>query len=1667
MWKRIMAIILIFVLCVSVMWFANPLTPVTKASANTYRSGFSIVPEKEDDAGIALDTGFILSSQSEITLDFVKENVSMRGGEIFTITQTDDGKFILKPSEPLIQNKVYFIDIKTQDGNTVSFAFQTKRDFTVLGSLPADRSSYVPVDTGIELYFSYPDVENVSKYFEISPAVKGRFETNGYTTVFIPKELKAGTVYTVTIKKGLSAKNSSASLAEDYVFSFETSPDETSTADPYKGNLYINSSWIEFGTTEVPAIPFDLYMRERLESVDVTLDLYRFKSLDEFIKAIRKKEEAPYWAAYASSKNRIDTSSLENVLEFTQNFNLTRYQQKYMLFPEALEFGYYLVELSAGELSVQAFMQISDITAYTISDKDNMLFWLNDLKTNSPVKGAEIFDYIAGKGHFTDVSGLASLPRARKSGNGYNPTLDLYRVTTIDGKVSLINGGYSYDDDYSVSDHNQGSLNWRYIQTDRTLYKPNDIVEFWGFIKSRIDGSSPENITVELASGGYYYPMRSVVMERWLPFFLSNPLEVLSLKTEGGFFEGNINLPALDPGSYTITVKDGDKILTSSYFRVENYIKPQYKLEITSDKKAVFVDEEITLTVKATFFDGTPVASVPLNYYINGYYDSIAGQGVTDKNGILEIKYTPKYHKDMQGETYGGISVSAQFPETGEINEYYGFRVFANDIDIRSKGEITDNKGVIDLTVNKVVLDTLNDDDYTNDNHIGDPVSGQVLNLSIVHQTWEKIETGDEYDHINKVVRKTYEYREKRTPVGSATVITSSDGTARYEFSVSPTEDGYYTAEVTSTDGNGRSMKNNVWIYRGSSMERAYPHDYEYFLLVSDKDSYKADETVNVQIVNNKEEPLKDMRTLFVEARNGIQEYKINDQPALSTTFPESYAPNFSMYAIAFNGKTYIRTNKTIAYDYSEKKLSLEIRTDKDSYKPGDNMTISLTAKDIDGNPVAAKVNISLVDEALLKLSGQYIDPLAQLYSWISDGIISSASTRDGGGWVYTGGIRGAGAVADEMAVSADMVKQDAMPAPSAAPAGGMENGSVAVRSEFKDTALFKTVTLDPDGSGSFTFKLPDNITSFSLAAAAVSSDLYAGSEIQSAKVTMPFFINDALSLDYLVGDKPWIGLTAYGDGLDENENVTFELTIKELPEFKQTAQAKVYERVDLPLPTLTEGTFTVIMAARTDSGHTDALSRTITVYPSYRTIETVKQSKVTAGMKLEGGKSGLTTLIFTDAGRGSLINALHSLSWDYGKRLDQKLVANYARTLLRELIKNNDYYIDPVDVDPADYRNEDGGYGILPYAGSDMNFTALITPLLKDVIDTTALKMYFYNAVMSENGVQAAALFGLAELSEPVLLDLNRAAQVENLSLEEYIYLGMAYEALGDLNKANEIYMGRIVPELELKDPYIRVKISKNDTDASYKLTALAAAFAARINNPDASKLFSYVQNNYSRTQYIGVEKVLYLSEMAQILPDTKASVEYIMNGKTYTADLQDGYCEVVKVPSINIGKLRITKVSGEVSVLSLFTSSFTDNVKNDAGLTLSRKYYDAATGQEKTTFKANDLVKVEITYTIDKAAIDNTYEISDYAPAGLKPLDNPWRYGVKDLTGCWYRQFDGQKVTFVVGKYDKNNTPKPLVYYARVASPGEYVAEGTIAQGSIVKSSIVTLENTKIVIE
>lgn len=86
----------------------------------------------------------------------------------------------------------------------------------------------------------------------------------------------------------------------------------------------------------------------------------------------------------------------------------------------------------------------------------------------------------------------------------------------------------------------------------------------------------------------------------------------------------------------------------------------------------------------------------------------------------------------------------------------------------------------------------------------------------------------------------------------------------------------------------------------------------------------------------------------------------------------------------------------------------------------------------------------------------------------------------------------------------------------------------------------------------------------------------------------------------------------------------------------------------------------------------------------------------------------------------------------------------------------------------------------------------------------------------------------------------------------------------------------------------------------------------------------------------------------------------------------------------------------------------------------------------------------------------MDGGYEVTDYLPSGLKPIENPWEYGIKpDNNYICYREMDGQKVTFYVYN-DKENKVKSFHYYARVITPGVYKADAPIVQGILSRNSM-----------
>ena len=98
------------------------------------------------------------------------------------------------------------------------------------------------------------------------------------------------------------------------------------------------------------------------------------------------------------------------------------------------------------------------------------------------------------------------------------------------------------------------------------------------------------------------------------------------------------------------------------------------------------------------------------------------------------------------------------------------------------------------------------------------------------------------------------------------------------------------------------------------------------------------------------------------------------------------------------------------------------------------------------------------------------------------------------------------------------------------------------------------------------------------------------------------------------------------------------------------------------------------------------------------------------------------------------------------GNRIDQKFAAKKARDMITAYYEEAKAWYEETEVNLADYRNSDGGFGILPYAESDLRTTALVTPLVAEEIGSGELRKYYYGILFNgKENVKPAALYGMA----------------------------------------------------------------------------------------------------------------------------------------------------------------------------------------------------------------------------------------------------------------------------------------------------------------------------------
>ena len=245
------------------------------------------------------------------------------------------------------------------------------------------------------------------------------------------------------------------------------------------------------------------------------------------------------------------------------------------------------------------------VTNYAMVYKNNqkeVLAFIANAKTGEFVKNARFDFYQGGKqveSKITDKDGLmyANLSELK---NVENSSLQLF--------------GYSGDeiilsDPYFYFNRNQNEYLTAYIYTQQPVYRPSQEVNFKAIFRNK-KGNEILNVPNVKVGISVKSPKNKEVY--------SSEAET----NEFGSLSASFVLDAeADLGVYSIYLtKDGQSYYGS--FSVEEYKKPEYKVNVTTDKTQYANGDKISATVSADYYFGSPVknATVNVSIYKQNYW---------------------------------------------------------------------------------------------------------------------------------------------------------------------------------------------------------------------------------------------------------------------------------------------------------------------------------------------------------------------------------------------------------------------------------------------------------------------------------------------------------------------------------------------------------------------------------------------------------------------------------------------------------------------------------------------------------------------------------------------------------------------------------------------------------------------------------------------------------------------------------------------------------------------------------------------------------------------------------------------------------------------------------------------------------------------------------------
>jgi uncharacterized protein YfaS (alpha-2-macroglobulin family) len=677
-----------------------------------------------------------------------------------------------------------------------------------------------------------------------------------------------------------------------------------------------------------------------------------------------------------------------------------------------------------------------------------------------------------------------------------------------------------------------------YFTTDRPIYRPGQTVFFKAILR--------------LDDDARYSLFKS---QDKLPIMVTDPegKDVFSdtltassdMATIHGEFKlsdqvalGNYRLYTRMPGRSTIS-SGGEGREYGISFLVAAYVRPEFQVNVTTDKPAYVQGDKINVDVQSTYYFGGPVADAKVDWNVQStpYYFDYQGQGNYDWSDT-DYFYgaSPRYGGNTIASGTGKTDSTGHFvvpvnADLGKNDNSQTFSIEANITDI--------NDQVVANRVDAIVHQGMFHIGLSPERYVGKVGEKQAVNIKTVD--WDSKDYGQANVTVVFYQREWFNVQEQTaggpvwtvtfsdTAVATQTVTTDGSGLAVASFT--PDQGGTYRIIATGKDSKGNRIRSGTYLWVTSAQYVSWRQENnDRIQLVADKRSYSPGETASILIPS----PFQGQVTALVTVERGrilskqVIQLKSNSE-LLKLPITPDMAPNAYVSVVLAKGVDQTTPIAAFKVGYAafavstvQQELKVSISTDRDPatqhYAPRDTVTYTIQATDYAGKPVQAELSLAVVDLSVLSL----VDP-------------NSPSIVDG---FY--GQRGLGVrTASTLVLSVDRlnVKLQTEVKGGGGGLGGAE-GEFAPRQQFYDTAFWSATTrTDADGRAQVQVVLPDNLTTWRMTAKAVTADTLVGESKLDIISTKDLLIRPVTPRFFVVGDKSTVAAVV-------NNNTTKALNV-------------------------------------------------------------------------------------------------------------------------------------------------------------------------------------------------------------------------------------------------------------------------------------------------------------------------------------------------------------------------------------------------------------------------------------------------------------------------------------------------------------------------------------------